>query len=319
MRRSRLRALALAAVLALAAAPAAAAETQRAAKPFRLGFVGSARVEAALDRIEPFRRRLADRLDLEVRAFAFADEPALIEAVVGGRIDYAPLSAGGYATALRRCDCVEPLVVARAADGSAAYRAIVVARNGGPITTLADLAGRNLAVAPPGSIAGRRLPLRLLEAAGLVGDRAPRPVPTEGPAAAVRALLSGRAEAAVAWSSLTGDVAEGYGRGTLHDLVASGDLDMSGIRVVWTSPELPHGPHVIARSVDEAGRRRLRELMTELDEVDPDAYEAIEPVHSGGFIRIGAAGYEPFFDLVTPATAPAARPDPATTGALPPP
>jgi phosphonate transport system substrate-binding protein len=138
----------------------------------------------------------------------------------------------------------------------------------------------------------------------------------EGPRAAVRAALDGRADAAVAWSTLEGDVAEGYGRGTLHDMVAGGELAMTGARVLWASPVLPHGPHAVRSELAEGTKRRLRDMLVDLDEVDPDAYDAVEPVLTGGFLRVGHAAYAPFVDLVTPRPT---APEPVTTGSTAPP
>lgn len=313
--------LAVTALLVLAA-PTAAAESDAAArarqvKPLWLGIVAASRPDAAVERVEPFRLRLADTLGVDVHTRRFADERALIDAFVAGRIDYAPLSASGYAMAWRLCGCVEPLAVPRAADGSPGWRAIVLVRTGSSIDTPEGLAGKRLAVSGETSIGGRRIPLRLLEAQGLRGDRAAQLQTYEGPRAAVKALLAGEVEAAVAWSTLEGDLAEGYGRGTLHDMVADGELSMTDVRVMWSSPVLPHGPHTVRADLAEGPKRRLRDMLVDLDEVDPDAYEAIEPVHAGGFLRIGHAAYAPFVDLVTPRDPPESGP--GTTGSTSPP
>lgn len=290
---------------------------QRTEKPLRLGLVAAVRPEIALDRIEPFRRRLADTLAGEVKAVTFADERLLIEALATGRVDYARLTATGYATAWTLCGCVEPLVAPRAADGTAGFRAAIVTRTGSPLAKLADLAGHTLAISSEPGLATRRLPLLLLTREGLTGERAPKLVEVGGPGEALRAMLAGRAEAAVVWSTLEGDPTEGWGRGTLHDLAARGEVSMPDIRVLWSSQVLPHGPQVVRSSLDEGRKRRLRDMLMDLDEVDPDAYEAIEPVHAGGFLRIGHPAYVPWLPLVAPPPQPQNAPG-TTTGSTPP-
>ncbi len=310
--------LALAAGLGLGAAAAFAAETRKPApaRPLRLGVVDAGRPGATVDRVEPFRQRLADTLVVDVQTQRYPDERALVEAFAAGRVDYAPFTASGYAMAWRLCGCIEPLAVPRAADAGAGWRIVVVVPTGSPIEKPAGLAGRRLALSGETSIGGHRLALRLLEAQGLAGEARPRLEIVDGPRAAVAAVLQGKAEAAVAWSSLEGDIAEGYGRGTLHDMVAAGELTMTDVRVMWASPVLPHGPHAVRGDLGEGQKRRLRDMLVDLDEIDPDAYEAIEPVHSGGFLRVGHAAYLPFVDLVTPRDiAPEA---PRTTGSTPP-
>ncbi|MCE1234717.1 MAG: phosphate/phosphite/phosphonate ABC transporter substrate-binding protein [Hyphomicrobiales bacterium] len=273
--------------------------TTRATKPFRLGVLVGERREAGLRRVEPFRAHLAAALDRDVVAAPFETEAELVGALATGRIDYAPLSAIGYATAARLCDCVEPLAAPRDADRSAGWRAIVLVRADGPIRGVEDLAGRRLAVSRGVAIGTRRLPLMLLARAGLVGDRAPKPMETDGPAAALAALGEGRAEAALVWASGDGESAGAASRGTLAEAVARGAATASDVRTVWASPILPLGPHTVGVGLDERTKRRLREMLIELD-ADPDVYEAIERVHSGGFIRVGAPSYRPFVDLLTP-------------------
>ena len=292
--------------------PAPASATALRRHPLRFGFVAPDRPNEAIAHIDPFRRRLADTLGLEVRVTRFADERALVDAFAAGRIDYAPFTASGYAMTFRLCGCVEPVGVPRAADGTAGWRSVVVVRAASPVDRPAALAGKTLATAGEGSIGGRRLPLRLLAAEGVAGPSAPVAVSYESPRAAMKAMLEGRADAAIAWSTLEGDLVEGYGRGTLHDMVAAGEVSMSDVRVVWSSPVLPHGPHAVRADLAEGPKRRLRDMLVDLDEVDPDAYEAVEPVFGGGFLRVGHTAYRPFVDLVTPPEtddAPVSAPD----------
>ncbi len=296
-------------------APREAEGAKTRAKPFRLGIVAASRSEAAVERVDPFRRRLARVLDGDVAVTPFTDETALIGALVAGRVDYAPLSAVGYATASRLCGCVEPLAAPRAADRAPGWFAIVLVAAGGGVASVDDLAGRRLAIASNAAIGTGRLPSMLLERAGLVGARSPRRIETDGPAEALQALLDGRADAAVVWSSLDGDPQTGWSRGTLADFVAAGRVEAGRVRMVWSSPILPLGPHTVRATLDEPTKRRLREMLIELD-ADPDVYEAIEPAASGGFVRVGAPAYRPFVDLLTPPGE--AETPPETTGSAPP-
>ena len=320
-RRAVVLALALAGSIGATIVGAAAAEEARAprarpAKPLTLGIVASARPAATVDRMEPFRLRLAETLGVDVLTRSFADERALIDAFAAGRVDYAPLTASGYAMAWRLCGCVEPLVAPRAADGSAGWRIVVVVPTGGRGEKPADLAGKRLGVSGETAIGGHRLALRMLDQQMPKGTEPPRLEVFDGPRAAVKAMLEGRVDAAVAWSTLEGDIGEGYGGGTLHDMVATRDLAMTDVRVLWASPVLPNGPHAVRTDLAEGPKRRLRDMLVDLDEVDPDAYDAVEPVFTGGFLRIGHAAYGPFVDLVTPRDP---VPEPRTTGSTTPP
>ena len=289
----------------------AAAKPQRA---LRIGIVAAARVGGVLERVEPFRRHVARTFEEGATVVTFADEAGLIDGLVRERIDYAPLSASGYATASRLCGCVEPLAAPRASDRTAGWHAIVVARSEGPIGRLEDLAGRRVAVTGGDAVGMRRLPAMLIEK-GLGGGAPPRWVDEDGPRAALTALLAGQVDGAVVWSSMDGDAGEGWSRGTMHDAVAAGEVKARDVRVVWMSPVLPHGPHAVRAGLDEVRKRRLREMLIALDD-DVEAYEAIEPVLGGGFTRIGHPAYQPWLDLTTPKAQPG---EPGTTGTAQPP
>lgn len=282
-------------------------------KALRLGIVAASRVGPALERVEPFRRRLAATLEEGATVVTFDNEAELVRALAAERIDYAPLTASGFATASVLCGCVEPLAAPRAADRSAGWYAVVVTRPDGPIVKAEDLAGRTMALTGDEAVGTRRLPLMMLAKSGLTGAKAPRLIGEADPKAALRSLLAGRVEAALIWSSLEGEKDEGWTRGPLRDLVAAGEVRHEDVRIVWTSPILPHGPHAVRSAIDEGRKRRLREMLIELD-TDPEAYEAIEPVHSGGFVRVGAPAYAPFTEMVTPRAEPSepTRPDGAT-------
>jgi phosphonate transport system substrate-binding protein len=283
-------------LVGLLCAAATQAESVRRVPPVRIGVIAAPGSTAPVERLEPFRRHLAEALVTEVGIDVRPDLAALVAGFAAGRIDLAAISAGAYAVAARSCGCVEPLVVARADDGTAAFHAVVVTTTASGLRVPTDLVGRRVATAGERSITGRRLATRLLARA--VGGRGPDLETVDGPTAALAALLAGRAEAALVWSTLDGDPAEGYGRGTLHDAIARGETTMSDLRVVWASPELPHGPIVIRSDLPEKRKRLLRETFLALSADDPDAYEAIEPTFPGGFVRVGAAAYAVYGDLV---------------------
>lgn len=270
-------------------------------RPFRLGIVAAGRPDAATERVDPFRRHLATILDMPVTVAPFETEAALVGALVAGRVDYAPLSAIGFATAIRLCDCVEPLATPRDGDRAPGWFAIVIAKTGSGIGAIGDLATRRLAISRGEAIGTRRLPLMAIDRAGLstTGADGVHLVETDGPTEALRALLDGRADAAVVWSSLDGARDDGWSRGPITDLVANEGLRAGDVQLVWSSPLLPLGPHTVKSDLDETSKRRLREMLIQLD-ADPDVADAIEPTHSGGFVRVGTPSYRPFVDLLTP-------------------
>jgi phosphonate transport system substrate-binding protein len=108
---------------------------------------------------------------------------------------------------------------------------------------------------------------------------------------AVRLVVSGEADAAFAWSSMTGNIETGYSRGTLADLVARGELDMSELAVVWRSSPITHGPFALSKTIDEAVKNQIEAFLVGLDRAEPEAYDVLNPYYSGGYVAVEPADY----------------------------
>jgi phosphonate transport system substrate-binding protein len=269
-----------------------------------VGVVAPQGASLSADRYEPFRAALASELATNVDVTVFRTAQDLIDAAQQRRIDYGIYTASTYAAAWRQCGCIEPLAVPRSTDGSAGVRSILLVRNDSGFKTPADLKGKILAASPAPSIAGRLVPFAELKASGLDPETLfARVDSVSGLEAAVAALLDRSADAAFAWSTLEGDPADGYDRGTVHDLVARGVVDTHAIRLIWKSGLIPNGPHAVNSDLAPAVKSRLRAFLIDLVETHPDAYDAIEPTFGGGFVPIGHAAFLPLLRLVTPAGA----------------
>lgn len=244
--------------------------------------------------VEPFRAFVERQLKVPVELVAFRTLRGLQGALIHGQVDYAPLSASAYADAYAQCGCVEPLAVPRAADGGTAWHAVLLVLSNSDYFGLADLEGARLAVSGPGSTAGRRVPFAAFRAEGFepgtfFADR----IEAAGPVEAAKAVLAGRAEAALGWSSLTGDPSQGYSRGTLKHLADLGIAAPERFRIVWTSSPVPHAPHVVRTAVPEPVRERLRALLLVLDRDDPGAYRSVAPDLPRGFEPVTSEDFAP--------------------------
>ena len=96
-------------------------------------------------------------------------------------------------------------------------------------------------------------------------------------------VAAGAADAAFAWSSLAGDVASGYSRGTLADLVARGEIAMDRLAVVWRSPPIGHGPFAVCERCRKTTRRGSRATCWRSRPRNPDAYDMLDPFYGGGY------------------------------------
>ncbi|MCW5717594.1 MAG: phosphate/phosphite/phosphonate ABC transporter substrate-binding protein [Bauldia sp.] len=292
-----LRRLVLAGIAIFALSGVAAAQAWREEVPtLRVGILAGENQAYTLARVEPFRLYLEARLGIDVEIVPGYDYPALIAAQTNAGVHATFLSATAYATARAACNCVEPVVIPTTREGDTGFYAIMVAPAGGPVRDLDDLAGRRLAVSTTDSVAGRLLPLRLFADAGMGQDRFDL-VQRDAPAAAVAALAAGEADAALAWSSMTGSAATGYRAGVLAQMVAAGTLVMADIAVVWRSPEIPNPPLVVQSALPEDLKTALRNAMVELRTADPAALDAIDGAYGGGYRPATASEFAPLVVL----------------------
>ena len=257
----------------------------------RFGVIVGPNLLATMAALTPMEEGLAKTLGRPVEIIAMSSYGAMIDAQVQRRIDGGFYSASAFALAESSCTCIEPLVAPAAADGTLAYHAIVVARPNAGIDSPDDLDGRVVAAAPEDSIGGRRMQIAGLMAEGLEPTRFGLLREVGSSEDAVRAMIARRADAAFAWSSLSGDAASGYSRGTLTGLAARGEIAMTDIAVVWSSPPIAHGPFAVLASLPDSDKANLEAYMLTLRENLPAAYDALNPYYGGGYGAVEPADY----------------------------
>ncbi|HVZ14011.1 MAG TPA: phosphate/phosphite/phosphonate ABC transporter substrate-binding protein [Bauldia sp.] len=278
-------------------------------KVLRIGYLAPSDAPDAAARLEPFRAYMQSQISLPVELVPATSTAILIDAIATARVSYAIMSGGAYVSAAASCTCVSPLAEPAAFDGSRGFHALLLARADSAIQSLSDTAGLRLALSADDSVAGRLLPMHALAAAGM--DPATHFAQLDeaaGPQAAVQSLLDGRSDLSVAWSSLSGDAASGYSFGLLTDMVRSGALAMDQVRIVWQSPLIPFGPHVVRSDLPAEAKQSLLSALTGMAAASPDALDAVDDsiYGGGGFVPVTAGDYAPLAALVTPAAPTAA-------------
>ena len=298
-------------LLLLVAGPASAADWRHEVPVLRIGFVAGDNVRRAREVIEPFRRHLSLELAIPVEVVPARDVAMLIDAQTSARIDYAIYGASAFAAANAACRCLDPLVVPKALDGATGYHSILVTATRSGLRTLADLKGRTVVTPGRRSTSGYLVPLMELGRDGIaLDDYFAQTEVADGPDAALRTVLLGTADAAFVWSSLKGDRAKGYSRGTLSRLVADGTMTMDEVAIIWQSHLIPHGPHALRRGLPPELKTLLVKILTRLKDADLQAYDAVERRFGGGFVAADPAAFKALTDAFTveSRSAPVVRP-----------
>ncbi len=292
-----LKRAALSFLLLVVGASAALAQWRDDYPVLRVGMIAGIDPTTSRSAAEPFRLYLEDQLDTRVELYVTNDYAGLISGQLTGRFDITFLTATAFVTAQAACECVRPVVVPTDLGGSQGFHALLAVAAGSPIEGPEDLPGMQLAVSTGDSLAGRVLPLALFEADG-IDVTAIGLVTSESPEAAMTRLLAGEADAALAWSTMTGSRSAGYTSGVLRQMVDANALTMDAIDIVWTSPLIPYGPLTVLNTLPEDLVTDIEAAMLDLADADPAALGAVNGSLGGGFVTVEVAVFEPLMILV---------------------
>jgi phosphonate transport system substrate-binding protein len=279
----------LAAVVCLAsaqAAGAAAADWRDEVPVFRIGILGGALGDYQLRAFACLDRLVEQKMQVPAELFTSANYDGVMEGLLAGELDAAGLGAGSYAGVyLRDPDAVEPLVAVKELDGSVGYHSVLFVRADSPYQTLDDLRGRSLMFTDRDSTSGflvphhelsrNGYPLRHFGSFGFSGSHP----------ATVRSVLDGQFDAGVTWTSGIGSYEEGHSRGNLRRMVQDGQLNMSDLRIIWSSSLIAEGPVVVRKALPQEAKDIYKQLLLDLPEQHSSCFESI----AGG----SAVGYAP--------------------------
>ncbi len=288
-------------------------------EPLRFALLAGRSVSATMAAVGPVADDLGKMLGRPVEFLPLTSYAAMIDAQTDRRIDGGFYSAAAYALANSACGCLDPLVAPKAADGTLAFHALIVARAGSGIATLAGLQGKTVAVGASDSIGSRRVQLAGLLSEGFDPAATFGAVLEVGSAEdAVKLVADGAADAAFAWSSLAGDAAQGYSSGTLANLVAAGVVAMDRLVIVWRSPAIGHGPFAVLGTLNDDEKAAIKAYLLDLETTNPAAYDMLNPFYGGGYAEVGPQDYGGFETLMAENVDAVDLPlAPAQTGATP--
>ena len=88
-------------------------------------------------------------------------------------------------------------------------------------------------------------------------------------------------------------------------MVSAGALAMDRLRIVWQSPLIPFGPHVVRRDLPEELKTLIADALKAMATEAPDALDAVDgsSIGGGGFVPVTDKDYAVIDGLVAPAAA----------------
>ena len=250
---------------------------------FNLGALGGENVEDATRKVQCVADYISEGLSIPVNVFVAEDYAGVLEGFLGGTVDMAELGASGYANVfLTDATAVEPIVVTQQLDGSTGYFAEILVRADSGIESFDDLAGRSFHFGDPNSTSGTLVPTVAFKEMGIVPEDYFSEVGfSGGHEQSVVGVYNGDFDASGTWISGQGSFEEGYTRGGLRKSVDNGLVDISELKPVWRSPEIPEGPMTVRQALPTEVKVQLTEMFLNFATANPDCMETFAGEISG--------------------------------------
>jgi len=267
----------------------------------RIGLSGGENQGDRLGRYEDYRKLIEDTYEVPVKLFPAADYAGIIQAFGASQIEMSFVGAAAYASAwIETKGNVEPLIVAREADGSVSYISVMVVRADSGISKLEDMKGKSLAFADPNSTSGYLIPNFELKQGGIdtaSGKYFSRIGFGGGHEQAVVAVLQKQYDAACTWASGQGEESEGFSRGNLHEMYAKKLVKAGDLRIIWKSRPILNGPLTVRKDLPDDFKKDMTEFHLALAGAYPKIYQAVERGGGQGYAVVKSEDFQLFIDL----------------------
>ena len=259
---------------------------------FRIALITGDNEAAGRAALEPFRLAVQEKLRLQTELRTDRELGRLIINQSDRPAEYIILPASAYAAVWLRCECIEPLVIARSSDGEEAIRSVLIVRSATNIKTLAQLGGKTVFGLSEHSLTGYAIPRK---AAGEVAGNIDWQF-SDSAEDALNRFIAGEGDAIAGWIPASRNPATAS-RGTLARLKALA-ADGQSFSVLWQSEPVPNRVHAVRKNLDGEAKRLLRELLTGLNDNDPITYDQLEPDFSGGFFPARQSQFSYLIDFL---------------------
>lgn len=269
---------------------------------WRIGILGGENEADRLKRYDCWAEIVEAEMGVEVELYPASDYAGVMQGLIAGNLEAAELGSSGYAGIyLQDPEAVEPLVTYKQIDGSTGYYSVMVVKADSGIEDLAAMKGKSLAFADPNSTSGYLVPNFHLNKEGYDttedGTFFSQVGFSGGHEQGIVAVLNGQYDAAVTWSSMVGDPAAGYSNGNLNRMVQKGALDMDDIKIIWQSPEIPNGPRVVRKNIDQAQKDQYKSLLLALDDTDQECFFNISGGEAEEFVERDHSNWESIIEM----------------------
>jgi phosphonate transport system substrate-binding protein len=208
---------------------------------------------------QPLRDYLETTLGKNIELIVTTDYSSMIEAVRFGRIEIAYFGPLSYILAKSKAPEIEPFAVG-IEKGSPTYNSIIIARAGGPVSSIADIKGKAFGFGDQASTSSHLIPRAYLLKYGLDAAKDYQPVYLGAHDAVARAVQSNQVPAG------------GLSKAIYETLVQRKIIDPDKIKVLAVSDPIPNYPTVFQGSLAAALKDKIRTAFLEMK--DPEVLKS---------------------------------------------
>ncbi len=294
MRRTQFRVTAFAVMLLalLLSNPLVAAERES----LTFAVIQDGRMSVLAERNEPLLKDLSEKLDVKIAFYATTSYASVVEAMLGGFVDFARLGPKIYLVAAEKSNGkLIPIVNgARTAhifnsEPCACYHGLLITKTGTKYDSIESLKGSVLALVDPGSTSGNVAP-RALFTEEIGGSELEsyfgRIFYSGSHDASVLAVVNGKADAAFVADS------------TAARLVSRGEAKKEDINVLWRTPQIAMDPVVVnSKTMSQDLIGKLKDAYMAMDESE-EGRALLKQLKTVKFMPTTDATYDPVRKIV---------------------
>jgi len=243
--------------LALSSLPALAQGKEP--EKLRVALLPDENAVTLIQNAQPLRDYLETTLGKNIELIVTTDYSSMIEAVRFGRIEIAYFGPLSYILAKSKAPEIEPFAVG-IEKGSPTYNSIIIARAGGPVSSIADIKGKAFGFGDQASTSSHLIPRAYLLKYGLDAAKDYQPVYLGAHDAVARAVQSNQVPAG------------GLSKAIYETLVQRKIIDPDKIKVLAVSDPIPNYPTVFQGSLAAALKDKIRTAFLEMK--DPEVLKS---------------------------------------------
>ena len=235
--------------------PLAALAQNRDPGRLRVALLPDENAATLIQNAQPLKSYLENTLKKDIELVVTTDYSSMIEAMRFGRIEVAYFGPFSYVLAKSKAPGIEPFAVG-IERGAPTYNSIVVTHVGGPVTTLADIRGKDFGFGDQASTSSHLIPRALLLKNGLDASKDYPPVYLGTHDAVARAVQNGQVPAGA------------LSKAIFEVLLERKTIDGDKVRVIATSAPIPNYPMVLQGNLAPELKDGIRRAFLELKDAE---------------------------------------------------